>query len=160
MRPRPLLKPLSGCYVESWLTAFPPFMVGVPELFLERCLSSISWRDGSLYIQTGGQKVEGKAGKGGGVEKMDVETETRSGGRLEGQLYQVDGDKMKNLVSTFFLRLPANHSRQFLPVQRVYYSSLWLNKRSVFLHNTKPLWQMQRLLCLNQWHCAGIHSNF
>lgn len=40
------------CYVESRLTAFPPFMVGVPELFLERCFSSISCSDGSLYIQT------------------------------------------------------------------------------------------------------------
>lgn len=56
----PVEAPLFGCYVESWLTAFPPFMVGVPELFLERCLSSISWRDGSLYIQTGSRGDEGQ----------------------------------------------------------------------------------------------------
>ncbi len=53
MRPLPPAgSPSPCCYVESWLTAFPPFMVGVPELFLERCLSSISCSDGSLYIQT------------------------------------------------------------------------------------------------------------
>lgn len=28
------------------------------------------------------------------IEKIDVRTETRSGVRLEGQLYQVGGDKM------------------------------------------------------------------
>lgn len=127
MRPRPLRKPLSGCYVESWLTAFPPFMVGVPELFLERCLSSISWRDGSLYIQTGGWGGEGRGRGGRGeIEKMDVETETRSGGRLEGQLYQVDGDKTKNSVSTFFMRLFANFSWQYAPVQRVLHLKKWV----------------------------------
>lgn len=50
------------CYVESRLTAFPPFMVGVPELFLERCFSSISCSDGSLYIQTVA-KVQGQGRK-------------------------------------------------------------------------------------------------
>lgn len=53
---------------------------------------------------------EGAEGGGGEIEKMDVETETRSGGRLEGQLYQVDGDKTENSVSTFFMRLFANFS--------------------------------------------------
>ena len=44
-------------YVESWFTTLPPFMVGVPELFLERpCFSPISCSDGSLYIHTGRQK--------------------------------------------------------------------------------------------------------
>lgn len=64
-RTRPLPpagSPSLRCYVESWLTAFPPFMVGVPELFLERCLSSISCSDGSLYIQTV-EKMESQ-GKG------------------------------------------------------------------------------------------------
>jgi hypothetical protein len=43
-------------YVESWFTTLPPFMVGVPELFLERpCFSPISCSDGSLYIHTGKQ---------------------------------------------------------------------------------------------------------
>lgn len=63
MRPLPPAgSPSLRCYVESWLTAFPPFMVGVPELFLERCLSSISCSDGSLYIQTV-EKMESQ-GKG------------------------------------------------------------------------------------------------
>lgn len=52
------------CYVESRLTAFPPFMVGVPELFLERCFSSISCSDGSLYIQTVAEVGEGGDGNG------------------------------------------------------------------------------------------------
>lgn len=40
-------------YVESWLTTLPPFMVGVPELFLERpCFSPISCSEGSLYMHT------------------------------------------------------------------------------------------------------------
>lgn len=44
-------------YVESWLTTLPPFMVGVPELFLERpCFSPISCSDGSLYMHTAKRK--------------------------------------------------------------------------------------------------------
>lgn len=44
-------------YVESWLTTLPPFMVGVPELFLERpCFSPISCSDGSLYMHTANRK--------------------------------------------------------------------------------------------------------
>lgn len=54
--------------------------------------------------------VGGVEGGGGEIEKMDVETETRSGGRLEGQLYQVDGDKKEISVSTFFMRLLSNFS--------------------------------------------------
>lgn len=44
-------------YVESWLTTLPPFMVGVPELFLERpCFSPISCSDGSLYMHTANRR--------------------------------------------------------------------------------------------------------
>lgn len=72
-------------------------MVGVPELFLERCLSSISCSDGSLYIHTvvEMQRVQERRRKeimrrGGTqrgdnreqIEEMDVHTETRSGFRL------------------------------------------------------------------------------
>lgn len=65
-------------------------------------------------------RVEGVGGGEGvgGEIKMDVETETRSGGRLEGQLYQVDGDKMENSVSTFFMKLLANFSWYDVPVKR------------------------------------------
>lgn len=46
-------------YVESWLTTLPPFMVGVPELFLERpCFSPISCREGSLYMHTARKEGE------------------------------------------------------------------------------------------------------
>lgn len=98
------------CYVESRLTAFPPFMVGVPELFLERCFSSISCSDGSLYIQTvaegqrQGRKWKKRRGEevnnGEQIEKMDVETDTRSGGKLEGQLDQAEKDKMGIKIKT------------------------------------------------------------
>lgn len=78
---------------------------------------------GRLPVHTdcwgGGDRGRGGAEGGGGeIEKMDVETETRSGGRLQGQLYQVDGNKMENSVSTFFMRLLANFSRQHAPAQR------------------------------------------
>lgn len=67
---------------------------------------------GRLPVHTDWRAEGGGEGEEGGgvIEKMDVETETRSGGRLEGQLYQVDGDKMENLVSTFFMSSPANFS--------------------------------------------------
>lgn len=78
---------------------------------------------GRLPVHTdcwgGGDRGTGGAEGGGGeIEKMDVETETRSGGRLQGQLYHVDGNKMENSVSTFFMRLLANFSRQHAPAQR------------------------------------------
>lgn len=112
----PAGSPCNWCYVESWLTAFPPFMVGVPELFLERCLSSISCSDGSRYIQTvaemqtKGRKEEDKdrrwsKGDGGEqMEKMGVQTWTRSGVRM-GQLYQAEREKTRewgHTVSTLF----------------------------------------------------------
>lgn len=78
------------------------------------------------YRLEGGVGREGAEGGGGEIEKMDVETETRSGGRLEGQLYQVDGDKTENSVSTFFMRLFANFSWQYAPVQRVLHLKKWV----------------------------------